>query len=91
MRVKEVQEIVAVAVSFFTIPILSKKKVPIGIAICICSMVMALIGGLDLLSIKDILKETFLNFNKVRQYIVIAEVGILGVLLRDYRIIDNVI
>ena len=85
------QEIVAVAVSFFTIPILSKKKVPIGIAICICSMVMALIGGLDLLSIKDILKETFLNFNKVRQYIVIAELGILGVLLRDYRIIDNVI
>jgi len=85
------QEFVAVIISFFSIPLLSKKKVPIGLAICICAALMALIGGIGFSSIEEILKKTFFNFSKIQQYIIIAEVGILGVLLRKYNIIDKVI
>lgn len=85
------QEFVAVIISFFSIPLLSKKKVPIGLAICICAALMVLIGGIGFSSIEEILKKTFFNFSKIQQYIIIAEVGILGVLLRKYNIIDNVI
>ena len=85
------QEFIAVFVSFISIPILSKKNVPIGLAICICAIVMAFIGGLGLTTSYEILRETFTNFNKIQQYIIIMEVGILGVLLRKYKIIDNVI
>ena len=85
------QEFIAVIISFFSIPILSKKNIPIGLAICICAILMALIGGLGLSSAKDILTGTFFNFTKIKQYIIIVEVGILGVLLRKYNIIDKVI
>jgi hypothetical protein len=70
---------------------LSKKKVPIGLAICICAALMALIGGIGFSSIEDILKKTFFNLTKIQQYIIILEVGILGVLLRKYNIIEKVI
>ncbi len=85
------REFIAVIVSFLTIPFLNKKNVPIGIAICICAVMMALIGGLDFADMGAVLAGTFLNIRKVQQYIIILEVGILGVLLKQYGIIDHVI
>jgi len=43
------REFLAVIISFLSIPFLNKKKVPIGLAICICAVLMATLGGLGLL------------------------------------------
>lgn len=85
------RESAAVIVSFLIIPILSRKKTPIGIAICISAVLMALLGGLGLLGLFDVIVNTFTDFNKLQQFIVIIEIGVLGVLLKRYKIIDKVI
>lgn len=85
------QEFLAVVFSFFTIPLMNKKNIPIGFAICICAILMALTGGLGLSAFREVLADTFLNIRKVQQYIIIIEVCILGFLLGKYKIIDKVI
>jgi len=85
------REFVAVIISFLIIPILSKKRVPIGIAICICALLMALLSGLGLSGLFAVVLDTFGNFTKIQQLIVIMEIGVLGRLLKQYKIIDKVI
>jgi len=85
------QEFIAVIISFMSIPVLYKRKIPIALAICICAILMAFIGGLGLPASLEVLIDTFSNIRKVQQYIIIIEVSILGVLLRKYKIIDQVI
>jgi uncharacterized protein len=85
------QEFIAVFISFASILVLNKKKVPIGLAICICALLMAFIGGLGIPAITEVLIDTFTNLTKVKQYIIITEVSIIGVLLGKYGIIDEVI
>lgn len=84
-------EFFVVIISFINIPLLNKKNMPIGISICICAFTMALLGGLSLLDIKEILSSTFFDMIKVQRYIIILEIGILGALLEKYRILDEVI
>lgn len=85
------QEFLAVIVSFLIIPILSKRKTPVGIAICVCAVIMALLGRLGLAGFGNAISGTFFNLDKVQQLAVIAEVSIIGVLLRKYEIIDKVL
>lgn len=85
------REFAAVVIAFLIIPILSKKKTPIGIAICISAIFMALLGGLGISGLLNVIIDTFVNFNKLQQFIVIIEIGVLGALLRRYKIIDKVI
>ncbi|MGI6486505.1 MAG: DUF401 family protein [Thermoanaerobacterales bacterium] len=85
------REFAAVIISFSVIPILIKRKMPIGIAICICAGSMALLSGLTMGSILGVIVDIFTDFNKLQQFIVILEVGILGRLLGRYKIIDRVI
>lgn len=85
------REFFAVIVSFLIIPILSRKKVPIGIAICVCAVLMALLGGLGVFDFANVISDTFFNFNKVQQLLVVAEFSIIGVLLKKYKIIDEVL
>lgn len=85
------QDFLAVIVSFLVIPVLSKRKIPVGLAICICAFIMALLGGLGLAGFGNAVAATFLNFDKVQQLIVIAEISIIGVLIRKYKIIDKVL
>lgn len=85
------REFLAVIISFLSIPFLNKKKVPIGLAICICAVLMATLGGLGLLDFKEVFIATFFDIAKIQRYIVVIEIGILGVLLRKYKIIDDVI
>ncbi|HRU41086.1 MAG TPA: DUF401 family protein, partial [Candidatus Diapherotrites archaeon] len=85
------REFFAVIVSFLIIPVLSRKKVPIGIAICACAVIMALFGGLGLAEFANVISDTFFNFNKVQQLLVVAEISIIGVLLKKYKIIDEVL
>lgn len=85
------QQFAAVIFSFMLIPLLSKKKVPVGIAICICAVIMPFLGGLGFSGLWDAVAGTFFNFKKVQQLIIVTEIGILGVLLRKYGIIDQAI
>lgn len=84
-------EFLVVIISFMSIPFLSKKNVPIGVALCICAALMGLLGGLNFLAVKDVLSSTFLDIAKVQRYLIIAEIGILGALLKKYNLIDDVI
>jgi len=85
------QEFFAVIGSFLIIPVLSRKKVPLGIAICACAVLMALLGGLGAFDFANVISNTFFNFNKVQQLLVVAEFSIIGVLLKKYKIIDEVL
>jgi hypothetical protein len=85
------REFLAVIISFLSIPFLNKKKVPIGLAICICAVLMTFLGGLGLLDFKEVFIDTFFDIAKIQRYIVVVEIGILGVLLSKYKIIDDVI
>jgi len=89
--VKHMQEFFAVIGSFLIIPVLSRKKVPLGIAICACAVLMALLGGLGAFDFANVISNTFFNFNKVQQLLVVAEFSIIGVLLKKYKIIDEVL
>ncbi len=84
-------EFFVVIISFLSIPLLNKKNIPIGIAICICAMLMAVLGGLRIPEIIEILLATFADITKIQRYIVVVEIVILGVLLKEYQIIDEVI
>jgi len=90
-KVKHMQEFFAVIGSFLIIPVLSRKKVPLGIAICACAVLMALLGGLGAFDFANVISNTFFNFNKVQQLLVVAEFSIIGVLLKKYKIIDEVL
>ncbi len=85
------REFLAVIISFLSIPLLNKKNIPIGIAICFCAVLMALTGGLGLPDMKEVFISTFFDIAKLQRYMVVIEIGILGVLLRKYKIIDDVI
>lgn len=85
------QELFAVIFSIILIPVLSKKKVPIGIAICICAILMPLIGGLGFSGLWNAVVKTFTKIEKIQQIIVMAEIGILGVLIKKYGLIGEII
>jgi hypothetical protein len=89
--VEDMREFFAVIVSFLIIPVLSKRKIPIGIAICVSAVIMALLGGLGLADFWNIIAGTFFNFGKVQQLLIVAEISIIGVLLAKYKIIDEVL
>ncbi len=84
-------EFFVVIISFLSIPLLNKKKIQIGIAICTSAVLMALLGGLELPEIKEVFFSTFFDVNKIQRYIVVLEIIILGTLIKEYGIIDEVI
>jgi integral membrane protein (TIGR00529 family) len=90
-EVELMRELAAVIISFLIIPILSKKKISIGIAICTSAIFMAFLGGLGIRDLLNVFIDTFFNFNKLQQFIIIIEISVLGVLLRRYEIINKII
>ncbi len=85
------QEFAAILVSFAIIPLLSRKKVPIGIAIIICALVMALLTGLGPAEMLQVITGTVLVPAKLYQLIIVSEISIIGVLLKQYKIMDKVL
>ncbi len=81
----------AVIVGFSFIPILTKKRVPIAYSILISALAMMLISGLGLDVIGRIFKSTLLEPKRVKQYLVVLEIGALGALLKKYSFIDIII
>ena len=99
------QQFAALLIAFLSIPVLikaTKKKMPIGIAIIICAVLLVFITYFDFtftapltalatvgVQLWDIFSETFLNWTKIQQLIVVLEVSTLGALLKKYQIIDQ--
>ena len=85
------REFAAVVLSFLTIPILTRKKASIDVAIWVCAFVLCIASGLGIITFFESLVETLTDIDKIQQYIVIIEIGILGVLLKQYNFIDEII
>ena len=85
------REFLAVLLSFSTIPILTKKKVSIGTAIWVCAFILCIFSGLGIFIFFEATFQTLTDIDKVLQYIVIIQIGILGVLLKEYNFIDEII
>ncbi len=84
-------QILAVIVGFSFIPILTKKRVAIAYSILISALAMMLISGLGLDVIGQIFKSTLLDPKRIKQYLVVLEIGALGALLKKYSFIDIII
>ncbi|AHM57798.1 putative membrane protein (plasmid) [Peptoclostridium acidaminophilum DSM 3953] len=85
------REFLVVIASFLIIPVLSRRKVPIGISICACALIMAIAGGIGPDAFIGIILNTFFNPNKLQQFIIVSEVAVIGVLLKKYKIIDELL
>jgi integral membrane protein (TIGR00529 family) len=85
------EEFIGAILSFFSIPLLTKKKVSIGVAICTCACILSILSGLGIKVFFDVFIKTMTDPNKIKQYIVIAQIGILGVLLKKYNFINKII
>lgn len=85
------RELLIVIISFLIIPVLNTRKISIGISICVSALLMSLLGGLGLAAFKDIIVDTFLNLKKLQQLTIVSEVAIIGVLLKKYGIIDEIL
>lgn len=85
------REFIAVLISFASIPLLTKKKVSIGAAIWVCAFILTITSGLGIITFFKVIFETLTNVNLIMQYIIIIQIGILGVLLKKYNFIDEII
>lgn len=84
-------EFAVILISFALIPLLSRKKVPIGLAICICALVMAILAGLGPADMLMVVTGTVLVPAKLKQLVIVSEISIIGVLLKQYKIMDKVL
>ncbi len=91
IRGELMNEFLAVILSFFTIPLLTRKKISIGWAIWVCAFVLTILSGLGIVTFFQVVVETLTDIERIKQYIIIVQVGILGVLLKQYRFIDKVV
>ena len=85
------REFIAVLVSFTSIPLLTRRKVSIGFAIWICALILTIISGLGIFTFFEVLIQTLTDLNRIKQYIIIIQIGILGVLLKKYNFIDEIV
>ena len=85
------REFIAVIISFASIPLLSKKKVSIGSAIWVCAFILTILSGLGIFVFFDVMIETLTDINRIKQYIIIIQIGIIGVLLKQYDFIDEIV
>ena len=85
------REFIAVLLSFLSIPILIRKKASIDAAIWVCAFVLCIASGLGSLTFFEALVQTLTDIDKIQQYVIIIQIGILGVLLKQYNFIDEII
>ncbi|MGI6381607.1 MAG: DUF401 family protein [Tissierellaceae bacterium] len=85
------REFLAILVSFATIPVLSRRKVSLGISLIICAFVLSLLSGLGVFTYFEAAYQTLTDVARVQQYIVVLEISILGALLKKYNFIDKIV
>ena len=85
------REFLAILVSFATIPVLSRRKISLGISLIICAFVLSLLSGLGVFTYFEAAYQTLTDVARVQQYIVVLEISILGALLKKYNFIDKIV
>lgn len=85
------REFLAVLISFSSIPLLTKRKVSIGSAIWVCAFILTIVSGLGIFTFFEVLFKTLTDISRIKQYIIIIQIGILGVLLKKYNFIDEIV
>lgn len=85
------REFIAVLISFSSIPLLTKKKISIGVAIWICAFILSLSSGLGIIYFIEALFKILTDIDRIKQYTVIIQIGIIGVLMKKYNFIDKII
>ncbi len=85
------REFLAVLISFSSIPLLTKKKLSIGSAIWVCAFILTIVSGLGIVSFFDVIIQTLTDISRIKQYVIIIQIGIIGVLLKKYNFIDEIV
>ncbi|MDR7869771.1 MAG: DUF401 family protein [Tissierellaceae bacterium] len=85
------REFIAVIIAFISIPLLTRRKVSMGAAIFICAFILSITSGLGVSTFFESIVLTLIDINRVKQYIVIVEIGILGSLLKKYNFVNEII
>ncbi|MDL2225217.1 DUF401 family protein [Eubacteriales bacterium OttesenSCG-928-M02] len=82
-----------VLVSFLTIPLLSRvKKLGIGGSLVITAIVMAVLNGFGPTAIWNVFLDVFRGgSSSLNTVLVVAAVGIMGTLMKEYKMLDKVV
>jgi len=72
-------------------PLLVKKKLPLGIALIVVGLLLSVISGLHALVIGTALLQVFTVPSTIKMMIVIVVVGILGSILKAYGFLDRLV
>ena len=85
------QQFVAIAAAFLLLPLWPKKKAGFGPALCLTAIYIALIAGIPYLQIWHNFTSVFTQKSTLSSLTVIALVGVLGNVLKEYGILDRVV
>ena len=79
------RQFAAILIAFCLLPFIPKKKLGLGPALFLCGVVLALIAGLAPIELWQSFAEIFTEWSSLETIIVVAQVGILGYLLKNYQ------
>ncbi len=85
------RQFVAILIAFCLLPFIPKKKLGFGPALLLCGAILGLIAGLAPIHIWTAFEEVFLSWSALETIIVVAQVGVLGYLLKQYGILDRIV
>ena len=85
------RQFAAILIAFCLLPFIPKKKRGLGPALFLCGVILALIAGLAPIELWQSFAEIFTEWSSLETIIVVAQVGILGYLLKNYGILDRIV
>ncbi len=85
------REFLAILIAFSIMPILTKKKISLGPVMIITGLILALIAGISFENILNSFTKVFTSMSSFQTILVVFVVGILGVLLKHYNILNNIV
>ena len=86
-----VRELLAIVIAFAFMPLWSKKKMGFGPMLMITGVILSLIAGLAPMTIVHNFIAIFTTASTVKTIIVILIVGMLGALMKRYKILDKIV
>lgn len=86
-----VNEVVAVLVSFSFIPILTRKRIKFNHILLIVAAILALSSGISYKAFGQAVLNVFSNTSSITTILTVLMVGILGGLMKHYKILDVVV
>lgn len=84
-------QLISVLISFLFIPILIRLKVKLSYTLLIAAGILTLISGLGLKVLGQVILNVFINSSSRETILTVMMVGILGGLMKHYKILDRVV